>query len=161
LYFGTVTLLCAYVLLTSWTLGRTIGVYGLSAMVALMLGVLVVVARIAFAIGQITWSRGAVLRLCAGPVLIVVAVLLFFSGAPEKLRLTLSEGALDDFARTVTATSCAEESFRPRRVGLYTVTCAERRNGGVVLQVSDRLTPPRTGLWTLSGPGPWELSVED
>jgi hypothetical protein len=162
-FIGMVACLCAYAIVTSWTLGGTVGVYGLSMIVGLLLGVLATVVRIGLAVGGIGRTPASLARVCAGPALLVVTVLLVLSGTPERVRLALSENALDDYARTVTATECTEESFRPRRVGMYSVTCAQRPNGGagVFLTVRDRLTPDRTGVWYLSGPDPWELGVED
>lgn len=168
-FIGAVVAACVYVLGSSWTIGGTSEEYGIPWFLILVFATIVTGARTVLALGRppeatagVLRICAAVLRVCAAPILLVITWALLASSAPENLRLAFSKDSLDEYARTVTATDCTEDSFRPRQVGLYTVTCATRQNGrAVTLSVRDRLTPDGTGNWYLVGPANWKLVLED
>ena len=162
LLVGLVVVACSYALAAVWTVGGTDYVYGGWVLLALLLAVVVVGVRTVLRLRALPESaRGARNRAAVLPVLVFVTVVLTFTQAPEKLRLALSSKALDDYAGTVTATDW-DDCGPPRRVGLYTVTCAYRgENGAVTLHVRDRLTPDSIGIPYLVGPGSWEWGTYD
>ncbi len=101
-------------------------------------------------------------RVAVTPVLLAGTIALLVAGAPGEVRLRLSEGALNEYASTVTATECDPATFQKRRVGLYTVVCASRygdRKERVDLEIEDRLT---TEDWHIGGaPGAWVFELRD
>jgi hypothetical protein len=164
-FIGAVAAVCVYALASSWIIGAINEEHGLYMFVALLVAVPVTGVRTILALRrpqEITPAPATVARVGAGPALLALTFALLWYSVPENLRLALSRDSLDDYARTVTAQECDEWSFRPRRVGLYTVTCASRPFGShVTLEVRDRLTPRDEGGWYLAGPGDWKMGLED
>ncbi|MBC6463827.1 hypothetical protein [Actinomadura sp. HBU206391] len=163
LFIGAVVAVCVYALGSSWTIGGTSEEYGFYLFIVLLIAMVAMGVRMFLALrSPRDTPPAAVVRISAGPTLLGITFFLLMLGGPERLRLVYSDGSLDDYARTVTAKECDEESFRPCRVGLYTVTCADRPIDSVVaLTVRDRLTPDDTGTWFLVGPGDWEFGLQD
>lgn len=161
-FVGTVAGVCACALAASWIVGGRYAWYGFAAIIALFLAVLVVAVRTIVALVRKPRTPAAWARVLAAPLLLGASLALVIQSVPERVRIAASRESLDAYARTVTAKSCVEESFRPRRVGSYTVTCAFRPDGGsrVSLQVEDPMSPGSAAFY-LVGPGDWEHALED
>jgi hypothetical protein len=158
-FIGAMVALCLIVLVSCWTPGLMIDEYGLYSFSALVLATLMTVVRTPFTLARLRTTPAGVARVLTPPLLLAVMIVLLPSA--ERLRIALSRDDLDAYARTVTAVECDEKTFRPRRVGLYTVTCACRPIPSVVsLTIRDRFTPDDTGSWFLVGPGDWELGED-
>lgn len=164
-FIGAVAAVCGYLLASSWIIGGFNDEQGIYPFLALVVAVAATGTRTILVLRlprEGLPAPATVVRVGAGPALLALTFLLLWNSAPENLRLALSRDSLDDYARTVTAPECDEQSFRPRRVGLYTVTCASRPDGvHVTLEVRDRLTPGDEGGWYLAGPGDWKMGLED
>jgi hypothetical protein len=160
-FIGAVAAVCVYMLGSSLTVGGLSEEYGFYVFAALFAALLATGVRTFLALRGPHEGKAAVARISAGPVLLAVGFVLLVFNAPGDVRLALSKDDLDRYARTVTAGHCDRESFRPRRVGLYTVVCATRISGVVGIDVHDPLTPDGTGMWMLVGPGDWEFGVQD
>lgn len=159
-FIGVMTALCLVIIVSSWTPGLTIDEYGLYPFSALVIAIVMTIARTPFTLWRLWRTRAGVVRVIVPLLLLTVTIVLLSSA--ERLRIALSQGELDAYARTVTAVECDKATFHPRRVGLYTVTCASRPIPSVVtLDIRDRLTPDDTGSWFLVGPGHWQLGAED
>ncbi|HZE30676.1 MAG TPA: hypothetical protein VE198_04470, partial [Actinoallomurus sp.] len=134
--------------------------YGLYPFSAVVIAIVMIFVRTPFTLWRLRGTPAGVARVIIPPLLLVLMIVFAYSA--ERLRIVLSQGELDAYARTVTAVECDEATFRPRRVGLYTVVCASRPiPSAVTLDIRDPLTPDDTGIWYLAGPGHWELGTED
>ncbi|GLZ06201.1 hypothetical protein Acsp03_36670 [Actinomadura sp. NBRC 104412] len=162
MFIGSVGLACVYLLWSEWTVGLGFN-YEFAAFLVLVVAVPAIIVRLVLACLRSPLDDTAFLvRVSAAPVLLVGTIALLMGGVPHKVRFGLSEDALNEYARTVTATQCDRTSFEKRRVGLYTVVCASRygdRNEMVDLEIRDRLTSED---WHIGGiPGDWVFELRD
>ncbi|QFG24535.1 hypothetical protein [Actinomadura sp. WMMB 499] len=86
-------------------------------------------------------------RACAPAILTVAVLFVPAVYSPGEVRLELSRGELDEYARTV---KDGEHCHEPRWVGLYRVTCGARFGGTVSLEIDEPLVPTDGRPWLIS-----------
>lgn len=140
-------------LFTSWNLGGQSRPDFYFMLLGSVLLLLVCLVRAGIASRNPERPRAYELRIAICPVLLVGGFVLAAADVPMRARFEMSESELDAYARSLqhlpAGSYCNSETFEKRRVGWFTVRCADRPAAGIVsLELEDDPLSP-SGAWFL------------
>ncbi|MFI0446861.1 hypothetical protein [Actinomadura sp. 6N118] len=120
-----------------------------------MVLLLICMVRSALALDHPREARLYWLRMIGCPALLLSSMVLAVNEHPLQARFELSKSSLDAYVRTLSdlrvgASSCAQTGSTRRRVGLFTIGCAQRPVADVVtIEVGSDAMTPSAQVWYL------------